>query len=608
MCGIFGYTGIGNAREILMEGLSRLTYRGYDSAGIALKQGSEKTTVVKEKGKFEALCVRVATCKPCGDTGIGHTRWATHGAPTVANAHPHVSMDGMIALVHNGIIENDRALRAFLAEQGVSLISETDTEAVACLIAYHYALCRDPVEALCRSMAMLKGSYALAVIFEDRAHTLYAVRRESPLIVGVARDACFVASDVPALRPYTDRVFYMENDEIARLTETGVTFFDRKGNVTEKAETAIPWDADGAEKGDYEHFMLKEICETPRAVQDTLGAFLTNGCPDFSAAGLDEERLREIGALRIVACGSAYHAGLAAVRAMETLAQIPVMVEYASEYRSKETLTMAGEHVLVISQSGETADTLAALRTAKARGVRTLAVVNVVGSSVAREADHVLYTRAGPEIAVATTKAYSAQVALLYLLAVSLGRAKGTFCDARYEALIASLLSLPDAIGTLVLQREPMRALAERLSCASHMFLIGRGGDLAACMEGALKIKEISYIHAEAYPAGELKHGTLSLVETGTPVLAVLTDPRTCGKTTMNLREARSRGAFTVAFCMGDGADVGADALIPLPVTEPLFAVSLAVIPLQLLAYDLTVLRGYDVDRPRNLAKSVTVE
>ncbi len=609
MCGIFGYVGKREAVQVLLSGLARLEYRGYDSAGVALKNGEEKTLIVKESGRLEYLQKKLSARMPCGKVGIGHTRWATHGAPTAKNAHPHQSADGAVTAVHNGIIENDKDLRSFLTAHGVPFFSETDTETAVNLIAWHYRLCRDPVTALFQTTSRLKGSYALAVLFEDHPHTVYAVRKENPLVLGEAEGERFVSSDVPALLPYTNRVYYMENGELAVLTADAIRFFDREGRETKKEATEITWRADSAEKGECEHFMLKEILEEPRAIRDTLAAFIRENRIDFSSAGLDEERLCAIRRLRVIGCGSAYHVGLAARRALEVLGQIPVSVEYASEFRYGEPLFERGEAVIVISQSGETADSLCAMRMARERGVPTVAVVNVVGSSIAREADHVLYTRAGPEIAVATTKAYSAQLALLDLLAVALGRAKGTFCDARYEVLMNSLFALPAQIEEILGQRESIRRTAERFSDAGHLFLVGRGVDFAVCMEGSLKIKEISYIHAEAYAAGELKHGTLSLVEQGTPILGVMTDPKTRDKTLANLREARSRGAVVIALsCETMAQSEHIDAVLPLPETDPLFAASLSVVPLQLLGYHLAVLRGHDVDKPRNLAKSVTVE
>ncbi len=609
MCGIVGFAGHGNASALLISGLSKLEYRGYDSAGIAV-QGEERITVLRAKGRLKALEEKMKENGiPEGSVGIGHTRWATHGVPSEENAHPHTSADGAVTLVHNGIIENDRELRAFLTEKGYAFSSETDTESAANLIAYHYAKTGDALKAITAAMANIRGSYAFAILFRDLADTIFAARKESPLIVGVTGEESFIASDVPAILSHTRTVYYMNNLEVAKVEKGSVSFFDLNGAPVEKALTEIKWNAEAAEKEGFDHFMLKEIYEQPRAVRDTIHSFLQNGEIDFSSAGLTREMLAQTEKIHIVACGSAYHVGVSASYVIEEIARVPVRVEYASEFRYRNPILKQNELCIIISQSGETADSLSALREAKTAGVPTIAIVNVVASSIAREADHVLYTLAGPEIAVATTKAYSAQLALCYLIAGALGEAKGTLKDEKKYRFFNELEQIPAKIEEILAKKEEIFALSKHFEGETHLFMIGRGLDFAICMEGSLKVKEISYIHSEAYAAGELKHGTISLVEQGTSVIGVLTQPHIFEKTLSNMREVKSRGAYLIGIAMeGFSMEGHADFEVFIPETLPCFATSLAVIPLQMLGYYISTARGLDVDKPRNLAKSVTVE
>ncbi len=607
MCGIVGFAGEQNASKILLSGLSKLEYRGYDSAGIAVS--TEKgISVLRAKGRLSALKEKVEASTPNGNIGIGHTRWATHGIPSEENAHPHTSSDGAVTLVHNGIIENDRELRAFLGEKGYTFSSETDTESAASLIAYFYGKTNDPLQAITSAMAEIRGSYAFAILFRDLPNVIYAARKESPLIVGVSEQESFIASDVPAILSHTRSVYYMDNLEVAEVKKGSVRFFNADGAPIEKPLTHITWNAEAAEKEGFDHFMLKEIHEQPRAVRDTLHAFLRDGEIDFSDAGITEKMLAETRKIHIVACGSAYHVGVAGSYVIESLARVPVRVEYASEFRYRKPIFGENELCIIISQSGETADSLSALREAKAANVPTIAIVNVVASSIAREADHVLYTLAGPEIAVATTKAYSAQLAVMYLFAGKLAQTKGTLQGGEMTRYRDEMLRLPEKIEQILQKKDDLRALSRHFEGDSHLFMIGRGLDFAICLEGSLKIKEISYIHSEAYAAGELKHGTISLVEEGTTVIGVLTQPHIFEKTLSNMREVKSRGAYLIGLCFEGAGLSGADTVITIPETDPLFATSLAVIPLQLLGYYISTARGLDVDKPRNLAKSVTVE
>ena len=597
MCGIVGYTGKRQATPILLHGLEKLEYRGYDSAGIAVQ--THGIHIVKTKGRLQNLLP--FTSGLTGNCGVGHTRWATHGEPSQINAHPHQSSDGKVALVHNGILENYAELKAELLSLGYTFRSQTDTEVIANFLARRLALGETPLIALRQFAERARGTYAVAVLFEGHSDEIYAARKDSPLIVGVGEGETYLASDVSALLAFTRKVYYVDDGETVRLTRTRVEFFNEVGDPVRKTPTEITWSAEGTEKGGYPHFMLKEIHEQPQAVRNTLRS--------FERVGLTQTELREIEGLYIVACGSAYHAGVAAAYAIEGLAKLPVRVELASEFRYKNPLLTEKTLVVIVSQSGETADSLAALREAKGRGVKTLAVVNVRGSAIAREADLVFYTVAGPEIAVATTKAYSTQLIAGYLLALELAKARGKIDEGEYARLYRELQTLPRKMEEILQKQEEIEALSKRLTAAQNIFFIGRGVDYAVSLEGSLKMKEISYIHSEAYAAGELKHGTLSLIEEGVWTVSVLTQSRLTEKTLSNIMEVKSRGGSIIAVAT-EGTPVGkiADGTIFLPKTEEVFSASLAVIPLQLLSYFVSVARGLDVDKPRNLAKSVTVE
>ena len=618
MCGIVGFTGHRAAAPILLNGLSMLEYRGYDSAGLAVRDGMAPTAVVKATGKLKNLIEKTeagATMPGC--CGIGHTRWATHGEPNQTNAHPHISANDMdemgseVVGVHNGIIENYAEIKQKLLNNGYRFYSGTDTEVAIKLVDYYYRKYKiGPIDAINRMMVRVRGSYALALMFKDYPGEIYAARKDSPLVIGVGDGETFLASDVPALLQHTRDVYYIENHQSARLLPGEAHFFDLNGDEIELPLTHVTWSAEAAQKGGYEHFMIKEIHEQPQAVKDTLSSLIKGGRVDLSAAGLSHDQLATIQSIQIVACGSAWHVGMAAQYVIEDLCEAPVRVELASEFRYRKRLLGPGTLVIVISQSGETADSLAALRAAKAMGVPTLAVVNVVGSSIAREADHVLYTLAGPEIAVATTKAYSAQLSALYAFAVELAFVKGKLGEEKYAALIGELLSLPDKMAKTLQNKERIQWFAARHANARDIFFIGRGLDYALCLEGSLKMKEISYIHSEAYAAGELKHGTISLVENGTLIIGALTQKDVLEKTVSNMAECRARGAYLIGLAGEDSREVAsfADFSIFVPETDPHFMGSLAIIPLQLLAYYTSVSKGLDVDKPRNLAKSVTVE
>lgn len=612
MCGIVGYIGSGQAAPILLEGLARLEYRGYDSAGLAVRDGEHDVEIVKAKGRLKVLSEMTDGGRALrGDCGIGHTRWATHGEPSTENAHPHCSDDRAVVAVHNGIIENYMELREKLIKNGYSFYSQTDTEVAAKLIDYYYKKYRGgPMEALARSMMRIRGSYALAVMFRDCPNEIFATRRDSPMIIGVADGASYLASDVPAILKHTRSVYYVDNLEIARLNRSSVRFCTVDQEAIEKRPVEITWDAESAEKGGFEHFMMKEIHEQPRAVQDTINSLVRGEQIDLSGAGLTDEALRAVRQVHVVACGSAYHAGVAMQYGIEDLARVPVRVDVASEFRYRRPILREGELVVIISQSGETADSLAALREAKAQGADTLAVVNVVGSTIAREADHVLYTCAGPEIAVATTKAYSAQLVVGYLLAIRLALARGTLEPEAGARMLAELRSLPEKIARILEDKERIQWFAAKFSNAKHAFFIGRGLDYAVGLEGSLKMKEISYIHSEAYAAGELKHGTISLIEERTLVVGVLTQDPLFEKMISNMVECKSRGAYLMGLTSYGNYNVEdtADFTVYIPRTDPHFTPSLAVIPLQLMGYYLSVSKGLDVDKPRNLAKSVTVE
>ena len=619
MCGIVGFTGKHQAAPILLEGLSRLEYRGYDSAGLAVRDGDREPVVVKAKGRLLALSEKTNDGMAVkGMCGIGHTRWATHGEPSERNAHPHISDDLTVVGVHNGIIENYQELRDKLLRKGYHFYSETDTEVVIKLIDYYYKKYKvGPIDALAKTMVRVRGSYALAVMFRDYPEEIFAARKDSPMIIGTQDGETYLASDVPAILKYTRNVYYIGNHEMARLKAGEAVFYNLDGDVVEKESVRIDWDAEAAEKGGFEHFMMKEIHEQPKAVEDTLRAYIRSGADgeassrvDLSEVSLDDDVLAKVGTIHIVACGSAYHAGMAGQYVLEDLAGIPVRVELASEFRYRTLLLGADDLVVVISQSGETADSLAALREAKALGVRTLAVVNVVGSSIAREADHVMYTLAGPEIAVATTKAYSTQLIAMYLLAIRAGAAKGVLNAEKEKELIEALESLPEKIRRILDDKERIQWFASKFSSARDIFFIGRGIDYAICLEGSLKMKEISYIHSEAYAAGELKHGTISLIEDGTLTIGVVTQSSLYEKTISNMTEVKSRGAYLMGLTSYGHYDMEdhADFVVYVPRTDEHFMASLAVIPLQLLGYYISVSRGLDVDKPRNLAKSVTVE
>ena len=612
MCGIVGFTGRNQAAPILLDGLSKLEYRGYDSAGIAVRDGEKDAEVVKAKGRLAILAEKTDDGKAVkGTCGIGHTRWATHGEPSEDNAHPHVTEDGNVVAVHNGIIENYQELKAKLIKKGYTFYSQTDTEVAVKLVDYYYKkYLGTPIDAINHAMVRIRGSYALAVMFKDYPEEIYVARKDSPMILGVADGETYLASDVPAILKYARNVYYIGNMEIARLQKGKVTFYNLDGDEIEKELVEITWDAEAAEKGGYEHFMMKEIHEQPKAIQDTLASVMKDGAIDLSSVGLSDEEIKEISQITIVACGSAYHTGMVAQYVIEDLAKIPVRVELASEYRYRNPIMDPKSLVIVVSQSGETADTLAALRMAKDNGIKTLAIVNVVGSSIAREADSVFYTLAGPEISVATTKAYSAQLIANYTLALQFAKVRETIDDKRYQELIAELQTIPDKIEKILDDKERIQWFAAKQAAAKDIFFVGRGIDYAICMEGSLKLKEISYIHSEAYAAGELKHGTISLIEDGTVVIGVLTQNDLFEKTISNMVECKSRGAYLMGVTTYGNYSIEdqAEFTTYIPKVDEHFAASLAVIPLQLLGYYVSVARGLDVDKPRNLAKSVTVE
>lgn len=610
MCGIVGFTGRREASPVLLEGLSKLEYRGYDSAGLCVLDRNNHLQIVKAKGRLKELIDKTDNGALLeGECGIGHTRWATHGEPSENNAHPHHSDDNSVVAVHNGIIENYKELKEKLINKGYSFYSETDTEVITKLIDYYYKKYKiGPIDALAKTMVRVRGSYALAVMFADYPGEIYIARKDSPLIVGVGDGETFLASDVPAFLKYTRDVYYVDNLEMGRLEKGKVTFFDLNGDMVEKELTHITWSEKEAEKDGWEHFMIKEIHSEPRAVRDTLSAYIKDGRVDFSSSGVGDDVLGSVKAVRVVACGSSYHVGMVAQYVIESMCRIPVRVEMSSEFRYRDPVLTEDELVVVISQSGETADTLAALRLSKSMGHKTLAVVNVLGSTIAREADYVLYTLAGPEIAVATTKAYSTQLCVMYLIAVKLASINGRI-ESEKE-YIESLMLLPEKMEELLNDKEKIQWFASRSVNKKDIFFIGRGIDWAISAEGSLKLKEISYIHSEAYASGELKHGTISLLEEGTLVIAVMTQKKLFEKTLSNMVECRSRGAYIMCLTTEDNpsASESADFTLYIPVTNQYFMTSLAIIPLQLLAYYISVQKGLDVDKPRNLAKSVTVE
>ena len=620
MCGIVGYVGSRQAAPILLEGLEKLEYRGYDSAGIAVRVGDKEPVVVKAKGRLRVLADKTDNGHALkGCCGIGHTRWATHGVPSETNAHPHVSTDGSVLAVHNGIFENYLEIREKLARHNYRFYSQTDTEAIVNLIDYYYKKYKmGPIDAIAKTLVRVRGSYALAIMFRDYPEQVYIARKDNPLIVGLGEGENFIASDPSACLKYTRRVCYIDNFEMGCVTKDSVTFYDLNGDVVEKTPVLIDWDETAAEKGGYEHFMMKEIHEQPKAIADTFRAYLSDETDgkkldyrvDLAKLGLTDELIQSLSGVTIIGCGSAYHVGATAQYVIEDLAKLPVRVEFASEYRYRHPIIDPNNLVVVISQSGETADTLAAMREAKEQGLKTLAIVNVIGSVIAREADFVLYTYAGPEISVATTKAYSTQLIGVYLLAICLGKARGLIDEREEQRLLAEIAALPEKVQRIIDDKERLQWFAAKFSNAKDVFFIGRGIDYAICMEGSLKMKEISYIHSEAYAAGELKHGTISLIEDGTLVIGVLTQSELYEKTLSNLVEVKSRGAYLMGLTTSGNYDIEdtVNFAFFLPKTDEHFADSLAVVPLQLLGYYLAVSKGLDVDKPRNLAKSVTVE
>ena len=612
MCGIVGFTGCHQAAPILLDGLSKLEYRGYDSAGIAVRDGEGETEVIKAKGRLKVLSEKTNDGESVpGTCGIGHTRWATHGEPSENNAHPHVSDDGNVVAVHNGIIENYQELKDKLLRKGYAFYSETDTEVAVKLVDYYYKKYEGtPVDAINHAMVRIRGSYALAIMLKDYPEEIYVARKDSPMILGVSDGESYVASDVPAILKYTRNVYYIGNLEMARVRKGEITFYNLDGEEIQKQMKTIEWDAEAAEKAGFEHFMMKEIHEQPKAVQDTLSSVVKDGQIDLSEIGLTDENIQDIDQIYIIACGSAYHVGMAAQYVLEDMVRVPVRVELASEFRYRNPILNPKALAIIISQSGETADSLAALRLCKENNIRTLGIVNVVGSSIAREADNVFYTLAGPEISVATTKAYSTQLIASYALAIQFAKVKGTISEEQYAAYIKELETLPDKIQRIIDDKERIQWFASKQANAKDVFFIGRGIDYAICLEGSLKMKEISYIHSEAYAAGELKHGTISLIEDGTLVIGVLTQPALYEKTVSNMVECKSRGAYLMGLTTFGNYNIEdtADFTVYMPKTDPHFATSLAVIPLQLLGYYVSVAKGLDVDKPRNLAKSVTVE
>lgn len=608
MCGIVGYIGVEQAAPILLDGLSKLEYRGYDSAGIAV-YNKEKIEMIKSKGRLKVLSELTHDGQKLpGTLGIGHTRWATHGMPSDKNAHPHFNKEESIVVVHNGIIENYLKLKKKLEKKGYEFISDTDTEVIAHLLDYYYK--GNPLQAITKIMHRMEGSYALGIIFKDHPDELFAVRKDSPLIVGSTKSGNIIASDVPAVLKYTRDVVFIENEEIVRMSRDSMEFFNVDEESIEKESVRIEWDVNAAEKGGYEHFMLKEMYEQPKAIMDTFSPRLKDGNIVIDELHMSEEEIRAIKKIMIVACGSAYHTGVTSKYIFEGLARIPVEVDVASEFRYRNPILEEGTLVIVISQSGETADTLAALRESRKQGAKVLGIVNVVGSSIAREADNVMYTWAGPEIAVATTKAYSAQLITLYLLAMKFAYVRGKMDDGTLADMLEDLKALPAQVEMLLNNKEKIQRFANRYLAARDIFFMGRGVDYAISLEGSLKLKEISYIHSEAYAAGELKHGTISLVEKGTLVASVLTQKELYKKTISNMVEVQTRGAFVMAVTMEGNIEVerAADYVIYIPETNKYFTNSLAIIPLQLFGYYVAVGRGCDVDKPRNLAKSVTVE
>ncbi|MBQ9606625.1 MAG: glutamine--fructose-6-phosphate transaminase (isomerizing) [Lachnospiraceae bacterium] len=622
MCGIVGYVGHEQAAPVILDGLAKLEYRGYDSAGMAVRDADGRVRVVKAKGRLKVLAEKTNDGASLhGTTGIGHTRWATHGEPSEINAHPHISSNKFehgtpaeetnVVGVHNGIIENYQELKEKLLRHDYVFYSQTDTEVAVKLVDYYYNKYGiGPIDAIAKTMVRVRGSYALALLFRERPDEVWVARKDSPMVIGVTDDAAYVASDVPAILKYTRNVYYIGNQEMACLKAGEVHFYNLDGDEIEKEAVTIDWDAESAEKGGYEHFMMKEIHEQPRAVEDTLKSVIKDGAIDLKDTEITDEDIKNIRQIYIVACGSAWHVGMAAQYVFEDLTGIPVRVELASEFRYRKPHLYSNDLVIIISQSGEPADSLAALREAKKLGAKTLGIVNVVGSSIAREADHVIYTLAGPEIAVATTKAYSTQLVICYALAVQFGHVRELIDDDKYTLYISEMQALPEKIQKILNDKERLQWFAAKYANAKDVFFVGRGIDYAASLEGSLKMKEISYIHSEAYAAGELKHGTISLIEDGILVIGVLTQNDLFEKTVSNMVECKARGAFLMGLTTYGHYEIedAVDFAVYVPKTEEHFAASLAVIPLQLLGYYISVAKGLDVDKPRNLAKSVTVE
>jgi glutamine---fructose-6-phosphate transaminase (isomerizing) len=612
MCGIVGYNGNKQAAPILLKGLEKLEYRGYDSAGLSVRNGTEDTEIVKAKGRLKALAEKTDDGRALkGTIGIGHTRWATHGEPSENNAHPHCSDDHNVIGVHNGIIENYQELKDKLVRHGYTFYSQTDTEVAIKLIDYYEKKYHQgPLYSVTHAMQRIRGSYAMAVMFKEYPDTIYAARKDSPMVIGIEDGASYLASDVTPIIQYTKTVYYIGNEQVAELSKGEVKFFNLDQEEVTIEPQEVTWDAEAAEKNGYEHFMIKEIHEQPKAVSDTINSVIKDNKIDLSEVGIDEATAKEIHNIIIVACGSAYHVGMAGQYVVESAARIPVRVELASEFRYRNPILNENDLVIVISQSGETADSLAALRLAKDNNIKTLGIVNVVGSSIAREADYVFYTLAGPEIAVATTKAYSAQLIAIYALAIQLGQYRNTIEENRYEELISEMKTLPNKMESVLSDKERIQWFASKYANAQDMYFIGRGIDYAVSLEGSLKMKEISYVHSEAYAAGEIKHGPISLIEEGTLVIGVCTDKTLFEKTRSNMVEVKSRGAYLMGLTSYGNYSIEdtADFTVYIPQTDPYFTTSLAIIPLQLLGYYLSVAKGLNVDKPRNLAKSVTVE
>lgn len=612
MCGIVGYNGNQQAAPILLKGLEKLEYRGYDSAGLSVRNGTSDTEIVKAKGRLKALAEKTDDGKAMkGTIGIGHTRWATHGEPSEKNAHPHCSDDHNVIGVHNGIIENYQELKEKLLRHGYTFYSQTDTEVAVKLIDYYEKKYNQgPLYSLTHAMQRIRGSYALAVMFKNYPDTIYAARKDSPMVIGIAEGASYLASDVTPILNYTKTVYYIGNEQVAELNKGSVKFFNLDQEEVEIEPKEVTWDAEAAEKNGYEHFMTKEIHEQPKAVKDTLKSVIKDGKIDLSEVGIDKETAEKLNNIIIVACGSAYHVGVVGQYVIESASRIPVRVELASEFRYRDPIMNENDLVIVISQSGETADSLAALRLAKKMNIKTLGIVNVVGSSIAREADFVFYTLAGPEIAVATTKAYSAQLIAIYALAIQLGKYREIIDENRYTSLIEEMETLPEKMERVLSDKERIQWFASKYANAQDMYFIGRGIDYAVSLEGSLKMKEISYVHSEAYAAGEIKHGPISLIEDGTLVIGICTDKKLFEKTRSNMVEVKSRGAYLMGLTSYGNYSIEdtADFTVYIPQTDPYFTTSLAIIPLQLLGYYLSVAKGLNVDKPRNLAKSVTVE